>query len=695
MKKKLSICLFCIMVCCGLCAYAAEGDIFTLDGIEYQVRGGEAHVWSFVEGADIVVFRETANGYPVVYAPMLDWDHYVSSGQGHTLIIEEGVTTLQDGCFNGWENLETIVLPSTLRFIGEYTFAYNTELAEVTLPEGLETIGASAFNGNEKLKTIRLPSTLQTLGAPAFDYCEQLRSYDVAEGNQYFKAVDGVLYSKDGRTLVRYPAGREGAFEIPASVEKIDPSAFGYNVMMTSLTVPEGITVLPSGLLSGCYALKDVYIPSSVVEIEEGSLPWYGDLSRVHVAEGNPVYVDQRGVLFARAHPEQILLFPRMWGLSYDVPPEVTEIDMGTFAGNNMLTTLSIPRGITELPDGSFYGCTALERISLPITLKRIGMEAFGNCFMLTSITLPQGLEEIDMYAFMNCPGITEITLPDSVTTIGAHAFGEDVVIYASEESAGYWYAWEHGTLWAVPGGTPEKVSRATREHPTAVVNNSKADDTLNLREGPSEAYTVLGKYPNGTTMEVLGTEGEWSHVRLGDGAEGYMFSGYLSFMEGLQRQEITWARRKQYGHEDIVGQPVYVYSHPMEDAPRRLMEQDVSMRIEEAFGIWYKVAYENEPGYVLCQYFSVSNNKEPWHDEGASYAIVTNPSQHERLHLRREPSTKAESLGRYVNGTQVEIIEFLGGDWLRVRVDGKDGYMMEKFLTIIQQGEASLWGNG
>ena len=464
MKKKVCVCLFCVIVCWGFCAHALEGETFALDGIEYQVHANKAYVLSFVEEEEIVILHETVNGYPVVCAIRVPWSTSdVNKGKGHTLIIEESVTALRGHCFTSWQNLETLVLPSTLRSIGEYTFTHNINLAELILPEGLETIGENSFSHLEKLETVCLPSTLRTLGKGAFDYCTQLWAYEVAEGSPYFKAVDGILYSKDGKTLVRYPMSREGPFEIPVGVEEIDPSAFGHNKKMTSLVIPEGVTALLPRLLKLCYGLEELYIPSTVTEIDEDSLPWENTLYRVHVAEGNPVYFDIDGVLFERAYPEQILYFPYLGRLSYDIPPGVTEIDRYFFGGNKIVTTVTIPRGVTELPDCLFYECTSLERVSLPITLKRIGFEAFSDCFMLTNITLPYGLEEIENYAFSNCPGITEITLPDSLTTIGERAFDDDIVIYASEGSVGYLYAQEHGLLWAVPGGTPAKIPRTTR----------------------------------------------------------------------------------------------------------------------------------------------------------------------------------------------------------------------------------------
>ena len=54
---------------------------------------------------------------------------------------------------------------------------------------------------------------------------------------------------------------------------------------------------------------------------------------------------------------------------------------------------------------------------------------------------------------------------------------------------------------------------------------NSKG---LNLRAEPSGEAEVLGAYPKGTRVEILGVTGAWGHVRLRDGSTGYMMLKYL-----------------------------------------------------------------------------------------------------------------------------------------------------------------------
>ncbi len=60
-----------------------------------------------------------------------------------------------------------------------------------------------------------------------------------------------------------------------------------------------------------------------------------------------------------------------------------------------------------------------------------------------------------------------------------------------------------------------------------------------------------------------------------------------------------------------------------------------------------------------------------------AEYATVKGGG----LNLRQTASLEAKVLGQYPTGTWIEIVE-KGSEWSKVKVDGKDGFMMSKFLT-------------
>lgn len=63
-------------------------------------------------------------------------------------------------------------------------------------------------------------------------------------------------------------------------------------------------------------------------------------------------------------------------------------------------------------------------------------------------------------------------------------------------------------------------------------------------------------------------------------------------------------------------------------------------------------------------------------------WATPNNPNSADRLHLRTEDHRSAASLGKYYNGTPVQVIT-RGDEWTKVDICGVQGYMMTKYLAF------------
>ncbi|MBE6537805.1 MAG: leucine-rich repeat domain-containing protein, partial [Ruminococcaceae bacterium] len=84
-------------------------------------------------------------------------------------------------------------------------------------------------------------------------------SIEVDENNQYYKDIDGNLYSKDGKKLIQYAIGKtDTSFTIPNSVTCIGDYAFYYCTSLTSVTIPDSVTSIGSCAFSGCNRLTSI-----------------------------------------------------------------------------------------------------------------------------------------------------------------------------------------------------------------------------------------------------------------------------------------------------------------------------------------------------------------------------------------------------------------------------------------------------
>lgn len=93
------------------------------------------------------------------------------------LVIPNGITKIEEGAFEGLENLKTLVLPDTVVEVEEGAFRGCTSLESITLGKKLTTLGASVFEGCENVSEVVLPATLTTVGKDVFKGCEKLTIY--------------------------------------------------------------------------------------------------------------------------------------------------------------------------------------------------------------------------------------------------------------------------------------------------------------------------------------------------------------------------------------------------------------------------------------------------------------------------------------------------------------------------------------
>lgn len=277
-------------------------------------------------------------------------------GNGETVVrIPDGVTCVGYTSFCGSTFITDVIIPDSVILIERAAFHRCTALRNVTIGsrdrqidnaecvisddafcdcdalttlilgntvKALERDNVGPFSSCSALANLVIGDNLQNISASDFYGCRSLKNISVSERNQYFKVVDGSLYSKDGCTLVMY-VGDDTAtsFIVPTDVTEIGANAFSYAKNLESIILPDGLLSIGSSAFIGCSGLKSIIIPNGV-----------------------------------------------------------TEIPSGAFSVCTSLEMIVMHDNITVIGGSAFIGCTALTKIIIPKTVETIGALAFNGC---------------------------------------------------------------------------------------------------------------------------------------------------------------------------------------------------------------------------------------------------------------------------------------------------------------------------
>ena len=242
---------------------------------------------------------------------------------------------------------------------GKTVVSSGKQSGTVKIAEGAVTIAKGAFY-ESGLKVLELPKSLQKIDAGAFENCTKLRTIKVSAENPYMVEKDGALYTKNRKKLL-YAGVAKGTLMLPKKTTQIASDAFYGNTTVEMVFIRGNMKKLAKRSLA--YSrIKDVTLPDSLREIEDGA-----------------------------------------------------------FMACKKLSDVEVPEGVKKIGANAFEYCYELERVVLPKNLKTIEEQSFRECYSLRNIKLPKTLRTIKAGAFEDC-GFNRLVIPKSVKNIGKNA---------------------------------------------------------------------------------------------------------------------------------------------------------------------------------------------------------------------------------------------------------------------------------
>lgn len=364
-----------------------------------------------------------------------------------SVILPDSLRIIGDGAFYSCHNLTSVNLPDGLVSIGDSAFSYCPNLPSVTLPNSLQSIGDAAFAYCHTLAISSLPASLRSIGGGAFASCDAISAFAVSPENPVFTSVDGVLFDRANNTLVSYPSGKGGeTYDVAQSVRSIGKRAFAGCSSLVSVSLPSGLASIGDRAFENCSSLTSVTLPAGIQSVAEGAFFYCDSLVSVSLPEGltsiGDMAFDMCSALPSVNLPEGLqsigeYAFSSCTGLaSVTLPGSLTTIGDWAFSNCQALESIHLPDGLTTIGNGVFCGAPLLA-VDIPEGVQAIGDQAFSYCRALSSVSLPRSLRSIGKNAFFNCEELASIDFPDSLRSIGDYAFESCVSLESASLPAG------------------------------------------------------------------------------------------------------------------------------------------------------------------------------------------------------------------------------------------------------------------
>ncbi len=178
--------------------------------------------------------------------------------------IPASVTTIGEKAFaHCGVTSVTFATNSQLTTVDRYAFFSSSSLQSIALPDGVTTIGEAAFNGCNNITSISIPDSVTTIENRALDFDSS--AFTVYNNAKYLGNSTNpylVLVKAIDKSITTY--------NIHTDAKLIYAFAFEDCTLLTSVTIPDSVTIIGNSVFYKCDALESLIIGSGVTSIGDG-----------------------------------------------------------------------------------------------------------------------------------------------------------------------------------------------------------------------------------------------------------------------------------------------------------------------------------------------------------------------------------------------------------------------------------------
>lgn len=430
----------------------------------------------YCEDTDLVI-PATYRGLPVT---AIGSNAFESVRSFKSVSIPASVTTIGEKAFaHCGVTSVTFATNSQLTTVDRYAFFSSSSLQSIALPDGVTTIGEAAFNGCNNITSISIPDSITTIEDRALDFNSS--AFTVYNNAKY-------LGNSTNPYLVLVGAIDTSitTCNIHTDAKLIYAFAFTDCTLLTSVTIPDSVTIIGNSVFYKCDALESLIIGSGVTSIGDGIIyyesydaklksVYYGgsaeEWNTIAIGNYNSKLTDATRYYYSESAPTEDGSFwhylegaPTVWTYTTVTFDLNAEADSDTLESAKYYYSASCTLPTLERPGYIFKGWTLDNSVETPViftdavwqitddtvaftavwevdlqmsvfsfTTKAVvvGGGTQNSCTITgykgsgVDIVIPNGVTTIGNGIFQFNTSITSVVIPDSVTTIGDNAFDQ------------------------------------------------------------------------------------------------------------------------------------------------------------------------------------------------------------------------------------------------------------------------------
>lgn len=373
--------------------------------------------WAKEAGIDVNPYEIDENGKLIASNTNL----FLVDDEG-TLVLPSTVKTIGDGAFANCEGLKKIIIPGNVKIIGSGAFSYNSTLQEVVIQDGVEEIGWYAFVNCSNLNSVQIANSVNKIGGYAFRFCEKLENINIPD------ALNTI---------------RSYTFDSNRSLKDIDINNVEY---------------IEGNSFSNCTLLEEVRISEKTKSIDSRAFVSCPKLTNIIIPKENKNFIVENGMILTKDSTKIIFAMQSaVVNNTLTIPSTIIELDNFPYKELEGIKKIKIPSSVTSITNA--FWSSRKPGIEISIDEENLNYMSDGNAVYSkdgktlytyfindSNISVNKEVETIGQGAFNNLSNLINLKFPSTLKKVegwicvGANVttleFGEELSSLASDFDA-------------------------------------------------------------------------------------------------------------------------------------------------------------------------------------------------------------------------------------------------------------------